>query len=382
MARSRLGNAWFVASTDVAHMLRQRETALWVFVMPFVFSYFIGTVTGGFGGPSGQRTEPLLLEVAQDAGFLAEHLEQRLAERGFAVARAAVDSEAPERRLAVPAGFTRSVLAGEQAQLAFTGDDDGLGGDYEALRVGRAVYSVLADLVAASELAGEVTPESLSALRDAPRALTLVVSAAGKRQPIPSGFEQTVPGTLVMFTLIVLLTSGAALVVIERREGLLRRLAAAPIGRGELVLGKWAGKLALGLVQIAFAMLIGRFVFDVHWGADLWMVCVILCGWAGLCASLGLLLGSLASSEGQAVGIGVLTANVLAALGGCWWPIEVTPGWMQGLALFLPTGWTMDALHQLVNFGNGARAALPHAVGLFAAMAIAGWGATRAFRYQ
>ena len=38
-------------------------------------------------------------------------------------------------------------------------------------------------------------------------------------------------------------------------------------------------------------------------------------------------------TEGQAVGIGVLATNVLAALGGCWWPIEITPAWMQTLAL-------------------------------------------------
>ena len=41
-----LKNAWFIATRDVAYMLRQKETVLWVFVMPFVFFYFIGAVTG------------------------------------------------------------------------------------------------------------------------------------------------------------------------------------------------------------------------------------------------------------------------------------------------------------------------------------------------
>ena len=34
-------------------MLRARETLLWLFVMPILFFYFIGTVTGGFDGPAG-----------------------------------------------------------------------------------------------------------------------------------------------------------------------------------------------------------------------------------------------------------------------------------------------------------------------------------------
>lgn len=59
-------------------------------------------------------------------------------------------------------------------------------------------------------------------------------------------------------------------------------------------------------------------------------------------------------TQKQAVGLGVLTANVLAALGGCWWLIEITPEWMQLLQKFLPTGWVMDAIHRLVSFEAGA----------------------------
>ena len=76
--------------------------------------------------------------------------------------------------------------------------------------------------------------------------------------------------------------------------------------------------------------------------------------------SLGILLGNLARSEGQMAGIGVMTSMSMAALGGCWWPVEITPDWMQSLQLWLPTGWIMDALHTLVSFGRGPSAALPH----------------------
>ena len=48
----------------------------------------------------------------------------------------------------------------------------------------------------------------------------------------PIGFSQAVPGTMVMFTMLVLLTSGAVTLVVERDQGLLRRLASAPISRG------------------------------------------------------------------------------------------------------------------------------------------------------
>ena len=78
----------------------------------------------------------------------------------------------------------------------------------------------------------------------------------------------------------------------------------------------------------------------------------------------------------------VLGSMILAALGGCWWPIEVTAPWMQKLAWFLPTGWTMNALHKLVSFGAPASSVLPHVALLILAAAAAVWVAGRAFRFE
>ena len=45
-----LRDAWFIAREDVKHTVRARETIMWLFIMPVVFFYFIGTITGGFTG--------------------------------------------------------------------------------------------------------------------------------------------------------------------------------------------------------------------------------------------------------------------------------------------------------------------------------------------
>ena len=72
---------------------------------------------------------------------------------------------------------------------------------------------------------------------------------------------------------------------------------------------------------------------------------------------------------------------VTAAAKAMGWPIEITPGWAQKLALLLPTGWTMGALHRLMSFQAGAAAALPYLAILALAAAAIGWIATRTFRY-
>ena len=44
---------------------------------------------------------------------------------------------------------------------------------------------------------------------------------------------------------------------------------------------------------------------------------------------------------------------LMAALGGCWWPMEVVPDFAKMIGSVIPTAWAMSALHQLISFGGG-----------------------------
>jgi ABC-type Na+ efflux pump permease subunit len=380
-----LRHALFIARKDLLFLLRGRETILWVFVMPLVFFYFIGTITAGFGpSPSGERKDRLALVGGDDGGFLLEQLVRRFEEQDYEVLRdpTAEDPAAAKRRLTVPAGFTDSVLAGVPVIVELASDAEGVAGDFESVRGARAVYTLLADVIVSAEDGGQPTAASIAALDAMPRALTVEVKPAGQRRRIPTGFEQAIPGIMVMFALLVMTTSGAVFLVVERNQGLLRRLVYTPIPRAAVVLGKLGGKWAVGVVQIAFAMLAGSWIFGMDWGPDPAAVVVVLLVYGALTAALGLLLGSVARTEGQVIGIGVISSNVLAALGGCWWPIEITPAWAQALQLWLPTGWAMHALHKLVSFGAGPASVVPHVAGMALVVALLVWLSVRAFRFE
>ena len=376
-------DALFIGSRDAWWQLRSREAILWLFLMPIAFFWFIGTVTAGFGG-GGDAPTPLTLLVPPDAGFLGNRVARELDRNGFSV-RSVSEIPAgakPGRLLVLPPRFTSDVVAGEETVVRFHLLADDLSSDRNRIRAQRAVYTVLADVVASAAGGSVPSEESIDAIRSLPRNVALDIRRAGAEPRIPSGFEQAIPGIMVMFTLLVLLTTGAVTLVVERRAGLLRRLASTPMRRSSIVLGKWIGRMALALVQVAFAMTAGTLLFDMSWGPAPLMVVVVVAAWAALCASLGLLLGVLARTEAQAIGVGVLASNVLAALGGCWWPVEVTPSWMQTLAKSLPTGWAMDALHRLVSFGQGPVSVLPHLAALLLGALVLGWLATRRFRYS
>jgi len=380
-------NILFIAWQDVRNQLRQGSTLLWLFVMPPIFFYFIGTVTGGFSaGLSGGQATPLTV-VAESPGFLRDQIDLRLAANQFEAEWVeAIDltvaGEVPARILTFDASMSDKVLAEEQVQASYETSANSLTREFEEIRMQRALYTALADIVIADATTGPLSAEALISLNNAPRVWQLDVSPAGQSVVIPSGFQQAVPGILVMFTLFVLLSSSGSLLVQERTQGLLRRLASTPISKAEVIAGKWDGRMVLAAIQISVALMFGTFLFSMDWGPNLGMVMLVLVAWGGFCASAGLWLGTVANTQAQAGGLGVLAANGLAALGGCWWPIEVAPAWMQFVQKLIPTGWTMDALHKLISFQADASSVIPNIAMLLAAAAVFGGLAVRRFRYE
>lgn len=376
----------FIARKEFHYIWLDWESYFWVFAMPIVFMYFIGTVTSQIGAPGGSGGGDVIAVVAPpDAGLLGDQIVQRLEQAGYDVHRKENAQEVQEysRRLILPEGMTEMALGGEQAivTLERTGDD-GMSNDYDRFRVSRAVYTVLADLIVCGHQDRPPDEATFDEIREMPRNISVDVQSAGRRQRIPTGFEQAVPGIMIMFSLIVVLTNTCSALVIERQQGLLRRLASAPFSKGEIFTGRWLARLGLGYVQVLVGLIAGTLMFGVDWGPNLPMILFVLLGWSAVCASLGILLGNLVHTEGQGIGISVLSANLLCALGGQWWPIEIAPSWAQTLAGFLPNGWTMNAIHQLALFGAAPATVVPSVVALFATAAVIGTIGARTFRYQ
>jgi ABC-type multidrug transport system permease subunit len=138
--------------------------------------------------------------------------------------------------------------------------------------------------------------------------------------------------------------------------------------------------MLLGVAQILFFLAFGKFVLHVNLGANLPAVALTLVVFAWVAGSLGVLVGSLVAENDRVTGICVLASLLMAALGGCWWPLEIGPPVMKTIALCLPTGWALQALHQLISFGSGFDAVwLPLAV-LVGFGAVANLLAARYFR--
>jgi hypothetical protein len=127
-------DALFLARKDLPHFFREWSTWFWAFLMPIVFFYFIGTITGGMAGQS--TAETIGVAAGKDAGFFGDEFVRHLEADGYKVDR--VDAEALgryNRRITIPSGFTEAVLAGKQSTILFSRAGNDLIADYDVIRV-------------------------------------------------------------------------------------------------------------------------------------------------------------------------------------------------------------------------------------------------------
>jgi ABC-type transport system involved in cytochrome c biogenesis permease component len=162
-------------------------------------------------------------------------------------------------------------------------------------------------------------------------------------------YQILVPSYTVMFAFFLVLTVGW-LFVAERRQGTLKRLRAAPVTRGQILLGKLAPCLVLSLSQGLFLLLAGKLVFGMSWGPQpLWLVLVVVC--TSLAAmGLAVLVAAAARTETQVAIYGTLLVLVLAGLSGAMMgDRSLMPEAMQELSRVTPHAWALDAYRQLLT---------------------------------
>jgi ABC-type multidrug transport system permease subunit len=373
----------FIAQKDFFYSLKEKSVLVWMFIMPIVFFGFIGSTTGGLGGSSNTKQNIAIWEMQAgetQSSPLAKQIVYRLEQENFNILVFNDETKLQEnqtpfeqytRRLWLLADIQKTLDSGEQVQIEYATKASGLGQDQNQFSIEKALYQTLGDVLLLIKSKSNHPNFGFDEVNKLPKNIKLEVSSAGEKLEIPNGFNQAVPGILVMFIMMIALTSGATSLYQERETGVLKRLAATPITRKQIILGKCLGKWFLAVLQLFYGMLLGWLVFNIYWGTHLFTIVLILLFWAAFNSSLAVLLGSLARSEGQVNAIATLSSLLLAALGGCWWPIEITPEWMQNLALFLPTGWIMDALHKLMYFGGTLQQVSLHIVALILLSSIA-----------
>ena len=338
-----------IAVNDLRLMLKDRSSLFWVFIAPFLWVGLFGHISGSndasairisLGVVMGEET-PLAThfrDLLEAENFDLTRMPPQAADAGAAGEAA---DEAPPRTLTIPAGFEEAVRARKEIHLRFFQKKDANAQASFAAKV--AIHRAVVRLLAGEALGGMKPEDDL---------IRVESSWAGVRK-VPSGLDQAMPGNLVMFVMLSTLIYGSAVLATERRRGTVARLATTPATRSDLILGKLGGRALVASVQVAVFLAMGFTLFRVDWGSSPLGLAAVLVPLILCAGAFGLLGGTLFSSPEASAGIAVVMSLVMSAMGGCWWPMEILPRWLQAAGHAFPTAWAMDGLHEIMAWGGG-----------------------------
>ena len=353
--------AMLLAWKDTRIFFRDRAALAFAFLLPFVFVIGFSLALRDVG----PENESLQFTIAtqESVGVSIQAVETIVAAtdglatvRDYDEALAAVDAGEIDGFVAFPPDFTQRFLSGETATLVVVvgdvppAEEAALRGFAQEIAVrfseARATLSAVVALGSPQDAAAAM--EELFSDDGGP-AIGLRVEQVGEIAPFNAS-NFTLPGYLTMFVFFTA-AMGAEALARERQTHTLERLMANGARRESLILGKFLAGGIIGVTQVAVMWVVGTLAFGIDLGASPVAVVLLSLLMVVASAAFGVMLASFVGNVRTASAAGVLTSLVLAPIGGSWWPLFITPPFMQSLARLTPHGWANGGLNKLMLFG-------------------------------
>nr|WP_315486012.1 ABC transporter permease [uncultured Undibacterium sp.] len=210
--------------------------------------------------------------------------------------------------------------------------------------------------IAASEQTNAATKPGLS-MPFTTREQAMVANEALNGQY--NGYAHSFAGMIVQFILFMAIDAGIS-VLLARKQGIWKRLLAAPIGLNTLIVARALSCALIAFVVTALIYVVAVTVFKVQiLGSMLGLIAIAL-SFSLMTASFGLLIAAFGKTPEAARGMSIFATLIMVMLGGAWVPSFMFPQWLQSITLYIPTRWAVDGFDAMTWRGLGFDAALPN----------------------
>jgi len=146
-----------------------------------------------------------------------------------------------------------------------------------------------------------------------------------------------VPGLMVVIIMIVTIQQTAVTLVREKDQGTFEQLAVSPIRRGELMLGKLAPWVAIGLIDVVVITILGVLVFGIPLRGSIFALALASFLFVLCCLSIGLIISARAPSVETANFLGLMVAFLPGfMLSGFAFPLNSIPQFLQWVSYVFP----------------------------------------------
>jgi ABC-2 type transport system permease protein len=334
MTSIRLGRLLAVARKEVLQLRRDVRSLIMAFLMPAALIVFFGYII------SFDIRDIKMAVLDQDhsrqsrelvASFVAAGRFRVTANLGAAAEVAPMlDRGAVRLALVIPPGFARRLSTGQVApvQAIMDGADANTAGI--ALNYATAIVSAYSAAVVlkATRLPTPITAEARVWYNETLESPPMIV-----------------PGLIAVIMMMIAAMLTALTVAREWERGTMEQLAATPVHRVEVIVGKLLPYLVIGLVDVLAAILIGMFVFDVPFRGNPALLAIMATMFLIGSLGLGIFISAVLRSQLLATQVAMIATFLPALLlSGLLFDLNMMPPMLHAISALIPARYFVTVM--------------------------------------
>jgi ABC-2 type transport system permease protein len=350
-----------IAGKDLRQRIRDRSALVLGVVAPLVIAALMSLAFRG-----AESIHLTLAVVDLDHGASASGLVEALRSPGLRdlvtvvpepsvpAASAAVQGGHAGAALVIPRGFSASISGPHPLALTeLTNVNNAIGAQIASSIAKSFVAQVNADRLSVATAASSGDPPSAAAASLAASRPVLPVDtverAFGARQLKVISYYGP---AMALFFLLFTISFTSRSFFVDRDQGLIQRMLAAPLRPRSILVGKVMSAFVFGITSISVIALVTTLAFGADWGNPMAAGILSLAMVLAVTATTALVIG-VARTQRQAEGISSFVVFGLALLGGNFVFVSATPAIMQRLTLLTPNGWALRGYTDLATTAGG-----------------------------
>ena len=332
-----------VTRKEVLQLRRDIRSLILAFLLPvllvvlfgYAISWDVKDIQTAVLDQDGSARSRELLDAFRSSGYF--RLTARL-DRPSEIAPL-LDRGAVRIALVIPPGFASDLDAGRTAELQAIADGSDANTATIALAYARAIVQSYSTRIALSGRWG--TPPIVSRTR------------VWYNEELSSK-NMIVPGLVAVIMMIIAAMLTSLTIAREWERGTMEQLAATPVSRVEVVLGKLLPYLGIGLIDVVVVSLVGVFLFGVPFRGNAALLMMLSLAFLIGALGMGIFISAVARSQLLATQL-AMVATFLPAflLSGFMYDVKVMPKALQALTYLVPARYFLVVTRGIFLKGVG-----------------------------
>ncbi len=162
-------------------------------------------------------------------------------------------------------------------------------------------------------------------------------------------------GILVIIVTMIGLLLTALNLVREKEMGTTEQINVTPIRKYQFIMAKLLPFMIIGLIELTFGLVIGRFLFDLPMVGSIGLLFLFTIVYLFVVLGLGLFLSTISRTQQQIMYMGFFFMITFILMSGVFTPAESMPQWAQKLNLVNPVAYFMRVIRMILLKGSEFR---------------------------